>query len=79
VSEDGWILAIDGEGQLAWQQTYSTKYALHHRTTRFRRVVKTPGGLIVLGEVGSSGLTGNVLWLVELQAQGLPRTCKAQH
>jgi hypothetical protein len=72
VSEDGWILAIDGGGNLAWQQTYSAKYGLHHRTNRFRRLIRTPRGLVVLGEVGSSGLTGTVLWLVRLEANGTP-------
>jgi hypothetical protein len=70
VSEDGWILALDGQGNLAWQQTYSAKYGLHHRTNRFRRLIRTPRGLVVLGEVGSSGLYGTVLWLVRLETNG---------
>ena len=76
VSVDGWILAVDPNGKLDWQQTYSSKYALHRRFTRFRRVLRTPGGYIVLGEIGTSGLGGNVLWLVRLQPDGLAVPCK---
>ena len=76
VSEDGWILAVDEDGNMAWQQTYSGKFALHRRTGRFHHILRTPGGYVVLGEVGDSGLGGTVLWLLELQPNGLPRQCK---
>ena len=62
---------IVGYGLAAWP-FLAAKYGLHHRTNRFRRVIRTPRGLVVLGEVGSSGLYGTVLWLVRLEADGTP-------
>jgi hypothetical protein len=73
VNEDGWILAIKGDGTLAWQQTYSAKYDLHHRITRFRRILRTSDGYVALGEFLGPALNGSVMLLLQLQVDGLLR------
>ena len=69
---DGWILIINGQGQLLGQQTYSAKYALHGRVGRFDRIARTSDGYAVLGEVGGAEFQGTALWFLRMQPDALP-------
>jgi hypothetical protein len=65
-SADGWILNLDGSGNILWQKTYG----LGNYENTYSAVVTNDGHLLVGGFTGSFGVQGYDAWLLKLSIDG---------
>ena len=62
---DGWLLKLDGDGNVSWQKTYGgtgNEYA--------GSVLQTSDGYIVAGQTESFGAGGDDAWIMKLNVSG---------
>ena len=65
-SYDGWVLKLDPQGSVQWQETYGGS-----GSDSFADIQGTPdGGFIAAGGTSSFGVTGGDLWVVKLDPFG---------
>ena len=65
-SEDIWILKLDDQGNLLWNQTYGgIKY-----DSTYSIIQTTDGGYVVAGSTGSKGAGSADVWIITLDIEG---------
>lgn len=74
---DGWLLAVDGQGQVRWQKTYSPRHVTTRRVTLFRRILKDGEGFWTLADSGAhAALVGTVLMRVKANGDLDTSSCR---
>ena len=74
---DAWLLAVDGQGQVRWQKTYSPRHVATRRVTLFRRILKDGDGFWTLADSGAhAALVGTILMRVKGNGDLDTSTCR---
>ena len=62
---DGWLIRLDGAGEVLWQRVYGT-----NKDDRFAAVLETPDGYVVSAYSSGLGAGGADAWVMNLNTNG---------
>lgn len=73
---DAWLLAVDGQGQLRWQKTYSPRHVTTRRVTIFRRILREGESYWTLADSGAhAAFVGSIVMRVKSNGDLDTSTC----
>lgn len=74
---DAWLLAVDGQGQVRWQKTYSPRHVATRRYTSFKRILREGDSFWALADSGAHAvLAGTILMRVKSNGDLDISTCR---